>query len=231
LSRVRFCLVAFLAVLVLLRGNAYAQQRANEPVLHRTVSEMAQRPGSSVERTTDPNWMGADKFPQLLSVPAPVYKTVGRDFYLVFLSAVGNDGTDTSFRKIFISSRAVTPVTISLMGSIWSTTVYTDPNKLTEISVPNFAILKGNEYDVAYNLVIRVQSEDLVAVYAMSHNWLSSDGYLALPVESLGQKYIVASLRNALNYYGGYSPADVTPRSEFAIAATADNTNVGSRIR
>ncbi len=221
--------VLFLAVVAILDGRtAMAQSERTAATPHRTKSDVEQRPGASVDRPSLQNIFGADKFPQIQSAPSPVYKTVGRDFYVVFLSAVGSDGpgTDSSFRKIYISARSVTPVKISLIGSPWSISTYTDPNRLTVITVPTFAALAGNEYDIAYNLLVHVESEDLVAVYAMSHNYLSSDGYLALPVESLGQKYVVASLRNALNYYGGYSPSDVTPRSEFAIAATADNTNV-----
>ncbi len=218
----------WIAVTAVSTGSVFAQAPLSESRTHRHAPDVAQQPGMSVDRVPNKDWLGANKGPTIQSAPAPVYKTVGRDFYLVFLSAVGSDGpgTDSSFRKIFISSRSVTPVTVSLMRGIWSLSTYTDPNRLTEINIPNFATLNGGEYDIAYNLVIHVQAEDLVAVYAMSHNWLSSDGYLALPVESLGQHYVIASLRNALNYYGGYSPGDVTPRSEFAIAATVDNTNV-----
>ena len=194
---------------------------------HRAI-ELPTQPGIDIPVRQGQGWSGANKGLNPQSAPAPVYNTVGRDFYLVFLAAVGSDGpgTDSSFRKVYISSRSVTKVTITLMSGGWSTTVYTDPNRLKEIVIPSFAVLNGSMSEIAYNAVIHVESEDLVAVYAMSHNWLSSDGYLALPNEALGKRYVVASVRNALNYYGGYSPLDVNPRSEFAIAATANNTNI-----
>jgi hypothetical protein len=71
-----------------------------------------------------------------------------------------------------------------------------------------------------------------VAVYALSHRSLSSDGFLVLPVEALGTQYSTANLRNALYYRGGKLPQfsnypkDTLPRSEFTIAGVADGTTV-----
>jgi hypothetical protein len=76
---------------------------------------------------------------------------------------------------------------------------------------------------------IEIRSDKPVSVYCYSSRPLTSDGYLALPVEAWGRDYITA------NYpVDSYTPVplsdtlcSVTPRSgEFAIIASEDNTQV-----
>jgi hypothetical protein len=169
------------------------------------------------------------KLPKLFSQPLKqTYVTSGREFYLVFLSVVGSDDpprTPAPYRRLYISSRARTHVKV-FCGGGWSQSVTTDPAGLTTVDLPPYASLGRDETEMTLDQVVHVVSEDVIAVYGFAHNWLSSDGYVALPMESLGKNYVIASLRNALNYYGSVLPGDKNPRSEFAVAAVVDNTHV-----
>ncbi len=54
--------------------------------------------------------------------PPVKYKTSGKEFYLVFLSSVSSDPTNTPLRRVYISSRAHVRVKISHVGGTWSQT-------------------------------------------------------------------------------------------------------------
>ncbi|HET9135690.1 MAG TPA: hypothetical protein VFO76_03565, partial [Candidatus Kapabacteria bacterium] len=173
--------------------------------------------------------------PPLVTTPqaAPVYKTSGKDFIVAFSSSVGNDDpSDPPYKRLYISARAQVHGKVSLIGGGWETSFVTDPNKVTMVVLPSWAGLERNQTEQVYKRVFEVTAEDEVAVYALSHRSLSSDGFLVLPVEALGTQYSTANLRNALYYRGGKLPQfsnypkDTLPRSEFTIAGVADGTIV-----
>ncbi len=100
--------------------------------------------------------------------------------------------------------------------------------------MPTWASLDRLEIEAAYRRVFKIEAEDDVAVYALSPNYLSSDGFMLLPKESLGREYVVSSVRNALWYASGaLKPpmgGEPYPRSEFGVAAIEDNTEVTVRL-
>ncbi|HYM20969.1 MAG TPA: choice-of-anchor D domain-containing protein [Candidatus Kapabacteria bacterium] len=163
----------------------------------------------------------------------PVYKTSGKDFYLAFPSAVGTDiVSDPPYKRLYISARSTARGSVSLVGGGWQQSYVTNPNTVTEIDLPVWAGLDRNETEQIYQRVFEVQSEDEIAVYALSHHHYSTDGFLILPVEALGTMHTIASARNALFYLGGrvlplnQFTFDTVPRSEFLIVGTNDNTTV-----
>jgi hypothetical protein len=219
----------------MLSSLVFAQQRTAEPL-----------PAShTFIPTQKPSWVSHGEplkakmgFPQAHTpvqspqgVPKPKYKTSGREFYVAFLSTVGNDQPgNTSPKEIFVVCRSHTKGTIMLANGSWSQSFECLPKVPTPIRLPDWAVLDRNEIEQKYPRLFKVMTDDDVAVYAVSFNLLSSDGYLALPKEALGTNYVVSSLRNALWYYSGaISPWNLSinvPRSEFAVGATEDNTDV-----
>lgn len=165
------------------------------------------------------------------AVPKPRYKTSGREFYIAFLSTIGNDPTNSpSPKTVYIVSRSHTRGKISHVGGSWSKTFECNPKVATPIVLPSWATMDRLEMEVKVPRMFTITTDDDVAVYAMSLNYLSSDGYLVLPKEALGTNYVVSSLRNALWYYeGNIAPWNAgvnVPRSEFGVAATENGTDI-----
>ncbi len=155
----------------------------------------------------------------------PVYKTAGKDFFIAFPSCVGTDiPSDPPYKRLYISARSKTHGSVSLVGGGWSKSFITDPKKVTIVDLPTWAGLERNETELIYKRAFEVQSEDEVAVYALSSRHLSTDGFLVLPVEALGQQYSLASTRNAL-YYSSRA-ADTVPRSQCLLTGIEDRTTV-----
>lgn len=165
------------------------------------------------------------------AVPKPKYKTSGREFYVAFLSTIGNDPTGSpSPKTVYVVARSHTRGKISHVGGSWSKSFECNPKVPTPIILPSWATMDRLEMEVKIPRLFTITTDDDVAVYAMSLNYLSSDGYLVLPKESLGTNYVISSLRNALWYYqGNISPWNSgvnVPRSEFGVAATENSTEV-----
>ncbi len=155
----------------------------------------------------------------------PVYKTAGKDFFVAFPSCVGTDiPSDPPYKRLYISARSKTHGTVSLVGGGWTKSFITDPRKVTVVDLPTWAGLERDETELIYKRAFEIQSEDEVAVYALSSRHLSTDGFLVLPVEALGQQYSIASARNAL-YYSSKS-YDTVPRSQCLLTGIEDRTTV-----
>ena len=170
----------------------------------------------------------ATKWPQSPSqVSGPsTWVTYGKEFYACFISAVGdNDGLASGrVHSLFISSRAPTKAIVEWIGGGFADTVFVAPGAATRVDMPDGLGLGRSDYELAMKRVVYVHSNEELAVYGFTNYFLSSDGFLIYPVESLGNDYVVASERNALNYSHGTD--FVNPRSEFAVVATQDGTTV-----
>lgn len=182
----------------------------------------------------------AAKIVRLRTMPSPkaqgqlqAYKTSGTDFFVAFPSALGSDiPSDLPYKRLYISSRAQVHGTVRLIGGSWQQSFVTDPTKTISITLPVWAGLDRSETEQIYKRVFEVTAEDEIAVYAISHHHLSTDGFLVLPAETLGLNYAVASCRNSLYYFGGRARPlnaftfDTVPRSQLLVVATQDNTTV-----
>jgi hypothetical protein len=162
--------------------------------------------------------------------PPPKYKTSGREFYVVFPSVKGSGSSqiNPAKRSIYISSRSRTKVRISYIHRQWMQEVTAVPGQMTIVELPSWGLLNSKQFDDVFDLGFLIEAQDDIAVYGYSHEILSSDGFLILPKESLGQHYIVASMRNAMNY-GDYT-SDYYPRSTFVVMATEDNTSITLKL-
>ncbi len=206
-----------------------ACQRAALCVLLFAAAPLALRAGPFTPVTQVP---GPPHWPVPTGVTTP-WTAAGNDFYLCFPSVVGSDDTvSTKMRSIYIVARAPTRVTVEVLKTAFDTTFIDTPGHYARVDIPIFDALNGNDNELAVSKVVHVYSKDIISVYGYSHNSLSSDGFVVYPTPVLGTSYFAVSTRNALNYKvgrGGDPFSDTTipnPRSECAVVATEDNTNV-----
>jgi hypothetical protein len=169
--------------------------------------------------------------PASTDFPPPKYKTSGKEFFVVFPSIIGNEpvANDPARRSLYLSSRGRTRVRVACDRRGWFEDVVTVPGKVTVVELPNWAGLRQSQFENVFDLGFTVTAEDDICVSAYSHESLSSDAFLILPKEALGQHYVVASQRNSLNYSGSmFDP--FTPRSTFVMMATEDNTLITFKL-
>jgi hypothetical protein len=104
----------------------------------------------------------------------PVYKTSGKEFYLIFLSTVGTQSSgDPSLRRIYISSRSRVRGKISLARGGFEQAFQTDAKGLIAIDLPDWAEMTTFETEVILPKVFKIEAEDEIAVYGFSHKFLS----------------------------------------------------------
>lgn len=163
--------------------------------------------------------------------PPPKYKTSGREFFVVFPSIIGSDddAANPSKRSIYITSRGRTRVKIKFVHRPWQKDTVTVPGVMCVIDMPDWGSLRQTQFENVYDLGITVEAEDDITVYGYSHEGLSSDGWLVLPKEALGQRYYVASQRNSLNYGGSWMDP-FQPRSSLVIMGTEDDTRISFKL-
>lgn len=224
-----------LSVCLIFANTIYSQKREPHATIKSDAFKRVQKPLEAgkpvapiVSSKVAPKYIPIQT-PQ--AIPKPRYKTSGREFYVAFLSTIGNDPTNSpSPKTIYIVARSHTRGKISHVGGSWSKSFECNPKVATPIVLPSWATMDRLEMEVKIPRMFTITTDDDVAVYAMSLNYLSSDGYLVLPKEALGTNYVISSLRNALWYYqGSIAPwtANVNvPRSEFGVAATENGTEV-----
>jgi hypothetical protein len=229
--------VFFAALLVILAGgtSVRAQESKIDPIRFRDRvlnSPHSAEPG--VRPIQIARGMAASQnsmAPAGIDFPPPKYRTSGREFFLVFPSIVGNAPVagDPAKRSLYISSRGRTRVHISIDRHGWSEDIVTVPGKVSVVELPSWAALRQVQFENVYDLGITVKAEDEITVYGYSHENLSTDGFLILPKETLGQHYMVASQRNSLNYSGDWQDP-YNPRSMFVMLATEDQTLITFKL-
>lgn len=78
-------------------------------------------------------------------------------------------------------------------------------------------------YDLVFkNSAIVIKSDFPISVVVLSNFDNTADSYLAIPVENLGNEYVVANYNDARDRYEGYKSLT----SNATIVATEDNTNI-----
>lgn len=150
----------------------------------------------------------------------------GTHFFVGFMQ---NDITECPLaygqRSISIASRFQTSVVITMPdGQVLRTTL--KPYELRSFFVDRDVECIG---EGVFRNAIEIQSTRPVSVYCYSSRPLTSDGYLALPVDSWGRDYITANF--PLDHYrlapGDDSLCLAGPRGgQFAIIASEDNTQI-----
>lgn len=145
----------------------------------------------------------------------------GTEFWVSFprnYDGVGN-------KILMITSDYDASITITTSAGTNTYTVYA--NTILTATLPSYIEAIGN--DSITDTGIFVASSEPVTLYGLNRTTETTDGFLALPYESLGNTYIILSAKGRVG--GQYG-------SQFTVLATADNTEVtiipsvstGSRI-
>ncbi len=142
----------------------------------------------------------------------PCYEEAGNNRLMVYIAAVANgtatvEVVDKGYKESFVlKANDVVPVSLGPgNGQAFS--------KPTNGGIPPEQVYPG--------AAIHITSDVPCIVYGVTRFAYTSDSFLALPVEALGNKYICASMSDMTWMYGGYSLP-----SEMAIVATENNTHV-----
>ena len=138
--------------------------------------------------------------------------TRGKDFWMGFMR--NYDGPQR--QDLFISSDVATSGTVNAPLYGWSVPFTVAANTVTTVQVPVDLMNAGSE--TVDTRGIRIQSQDTVAVYALSFQNATADATVVYPVKSCGTEYRVQA-------YRGF-PSIAQYSSEFLIVATADDTEV-----
>ena len=136
----------------------------------------------------------------------------GKEFWLMFNR--NNDNVDVQL-ELYITSNKETSGYVKLPdSSIINFEVL--PDETTSVEIPNKFI--AYEEDGIEHKGINIVTEKEVSVYVLNQKSSSTDSYLALPVDVLGEEYLVMTNNS---YAPNSSSAPV-----FGLVATMDNTEV-----
>jgi len=162
------------------------------------------------------------KLPKLLGA-----SNTGTEFYFTFIPC-WETPKEGNFLKIYVSSSVATNVTVSVSGKEYSESKMTIPNDVIEFNLsPDIGqAYRKRDRDVPQpeqvykGAAVHVSSDAPVVCYGVVRYMYTSDGFLAIPVTSLGEEYVVAS-------YADPTPNDIQWLPSYTgISAPYDNTVV-----
>ena len=169
-----------------------------------------------------------DNLPQLLNS-----NNAGTLFWITFHPCYEDTGPNNALR-IYVSSAVATTVTLEIPGLAITRQKVTIPNDVIEFRLPvaeGQAYSKGGQMSgppqpaqVWEGRAIKLSADYPIIVYGVTRYQYTSDGYLALPVSSLGKKYQVASYEDPTDNTNQYFP------SFTSIVGAYDNTKVTFRL-
>ena len=146
------------------------------------------------------------------------YSNKGKDFWVIYTGHI--DGT-TSRMALYISSAYNATGTLSVNGSSLPFTVTANQIttlRLTNTSTPsNTLAYNAQVTGIGTNKGIHIVADTPIVVYAHILNSARSGSTLVLPTKVLGREYYVSSYAS--------NPGN-NSKSEFAVVATEDNTQV-----
>lgn len=158
----------------------------------------------------------------------------GTLFWVTFHPCWEDPGPSNALR-LYVSSAVATTVTLEIPGLAIFRQKVTVPNDVIEFILPpteGQAYSKGSgalpirplPAQVWEGRAIKLSADYPIVVYGVTRYQYTSDGYLALPVSSLGQKYQVASYEDPTNNTAQFLP------SYTSIVGVYDNTRVTFRL-
>lgn len=180
---------------------------------------------SSVVRAGDEVDKKVQNLPRLLGST-----NVGTEFYMTFLTAWPQPGGINNI-KVYVSSGVATEVVLEVKGQGYVKKQTTKPNDIIEFILPVTIAQPYFKTDrdptpkeaIYRQQAVHIVSKDPIIVYGVTRYQYTSDGFLAIPVSSLGKEYIVASYGDVGD--NGTSFGQYMPSQSFIVAAY-DNTRV-----
>ena len=150
----------------------------------------------------------------------------GTEFFLSF-PANWEYAAGSKYVRLYISSYVETEVRITAANGNYNKTVRTIPHDIVTVDLANYVaqpFVRNDqapvpEDQVYGNAAVHIESDAPIVVSGINRTTVTSDGLLALPVNSLGRRYIVASARSVAG--GGQELP-----SQYVVVAPYDNTTV-----
>lgn len=154
-----------------------------------------------------------------MRLPAQDYSNKGKDFWVIYTGHI--NGT-VSRMALYITSEFNATGTLSVGGSTLPFTVTANQVttlRLTNTSTPsNTLAYNGQITGIGVNKGIHIVSDTPIVVYSHILHAARSGSTLVLPTKVLGREYYVTSYPSR--------PSSNNSKSEFAVVATEDNTQV-----
>ena len=154
--------------------------------------------------------------------------TQGKEFWLTFMQNGFKDHPDGGWvvNQVLISAKRNCTGTVSNPLTGWSQSFSVSANNITTIEIPEHqGYHDTGDEETLSDRAIHVVANDTVSVYCTNIAHVSFDASLVLPMESLGDEYMIQSFDQSK---GGGSGLYVSRNesSAFVIVATEDNTEV-----
>ena len=174
---------------------------------------VASRNEASFPETLRPSYPGNCGTDYVIAFPNPCFDDGS-------CPAGGRDGEPFYRHSLYFSSESNTNVTVEMPGVGSTAQVAVEAGSVAQYELPLDVAVQLTASRV--NHTLRIRSERIVCVHGLEFNQQGTDGFLALPTNSLGSDYVVAShggiVRNG--YFGPYLT------SQLAVVGTAAGTTV-----
>ena len=154
--------------------------------------------------------------------------TQGKEFWLSFMhnGFKDHDLGGWVINQVLISAKRDCSGTISNPLTGWTTDFNVRANNITTVEIPEAqGYHNGDLYEIIAEKGLKVESSDTISVYCTNIAYVSFDASFVLPVESLGDEYIIQSYDQSRD--GSTNPYVYNNEtSAFLILATEDNTEI-----
>ena len=154
--------------------------------------------------------------------------TQGKEFWLSFMQNGFKDHDSGGWvtTQILISAKRNCSGTVSNPLTGWSEDFTARPNSITTIDVPERHGYHGsNEYEIVSERGIHILADDTISVYCTNIAHVSFDASFVLPIESLGDDYMIQTYDQSISPYANTYVSN-NETSAFLIIATEDTTEI-----
>jgi len=153
--------------------------------------------------------------------------TQGKEFWLSFMHNGFRDhslGGGWITNQVLISAKRDCSGTVTNPLTGWEQSFTVRANSITTVDIPEAqGYHNGSNNETVSNKAIKVVANDTISVYCTNIAYVSFDASFVLPIESLGDEYIIQSYDQS-RIGGDDTYANET--SAFLIVATEDNTEI-----
>lgn len=153
--------------------------------------------------------------------------TQGKEFWLSFMHNGFRDhslGGGWITNQVLISAKRDCSGTVTNPLTGWEQSFTVRANSITTVDIPEAqGYHNGSNNETISNKAIKVVANDTISVYCTNIAYVSFDASFVLPIESLGDEYIIQSYDQSRN--GGDDTYE-HETSAFLIVATEDNTEI-----
>ena len=169
-------------------------------------------------------------FAALVAFPASFAQstsTQGKEFWLSFMHNGFRDHTSGGWviNQVLISAKHDCTGTVSNPLSGWSQSFSVSANNIATVEIPEEqGYHNGSQHERIFEKGIKVTASDTVSVYCTNIAHVSFDASFVLPVESLGDEYIIQCGEQSRPGHQPYVWNNET--TAFVIVATEDNTEI-----